>query len=237
MSYSPKNAVVYLTAVGGCGAGLGAAGQYLSDVNAGDYAGKAFASDAFGQAVDQAWANASLAVSSLSLNALSEICEAVWENRSPLPTAQANVAGNYAGIAQGIVALVQQLVNQVNSQGVNPNVPTGATGTSNTVTGGQTYTVLTTDAAIQLDSSNGQAPIAVLPLPAYIGETHAFVWFAWNASQVPPEIQSGGGGRLMSPITGMAQSGSSGLVAQTNFTQPGQFALYVWNGTNWLQIG
>jgi hypothetical protein len=135
------------------------------------------------------------------------------------------IPGNWSPAPSLVSAALDQLA------AVSPIAATAAT-----VTGGVTYTVLTTDVLIKLDSSNNTAPIAVLPAPSVIGEAHKFFWFAWGANQTPPVIQAGGANKL-SPFAGMTLSGAAGLVSQTNMTQVGQYTTYTWSGTEWLQTG
>jgi hypothetical protein len=109
--------------------------------------------------------------------------------------------------------------------------------TTATVTGGQTYNVRTTDVLIKADSSSSgagvAAPVIILPAPPNVGWRITIFWFAWNANQVPPQLQAGGS-RTMSPVGGMSSSGQ--LVASTNLVQTGAAVAYEWDGSDFLQV-
>lgn len=104
-----------------------------------------------------------------------------------------------------------------------------------TVIGGETYQLQNSDVIVRADSSNGEAPILVMPNATYISEKHTIFWFAWNGAQVPPQIQAAANTK-MTPVGGMSQSGAAGLVAQTACVTPGVGVTYEWDGSDWLQV-
>src|SRR5271157_76752 len=103
--YVPFHTPIYLAAFAGCLAGLGAAGRYLNDPNPADYDLQARSADAFAQQFDTSWGIAPF--TNLEIVEIEENCEAVWETRSPLTTDQATIPGNYAGLVNGVIALVR----------------------------------------------------------------------------------------------------------------------------------
>jgi hypothetical protein len=119
MSYTPSNICVYLKAFAGTMAGLAASGKYLNDPSQGDYQIYAQMADAFSQQFDSTWGLG--AVTAFEEDLISENCEAVWENRSPLKTPDALIPANYTGLVNGVIAAVQQANAQVVLEGVNPN--------------------------------------------------------------------------------------------------------------------
>jgi hypothetical protein len=135
MAYTPFQVKIYLSAMAGAGAGLGASGRYLTDTNAGDYILDAQMADTFAQEIDAAWnTSGDPTPTCFETTAMAEICEAVWEARSPLEMASRLVTGSYAGIAIAIVELVQALNAQVVAEGVDPNGLCSGGGGSGTVT-------------------------------------------------------------------------------------------------------
>jgi hypothetical protein len=239
MSYTPKNVSVYLNAMSGASAGLGAR-LCSTDSNPGDFTGYTQMADAFAQQIDAQWLiSGGQNVTTLQLQVLRDAAEEVWSGFSPLENSVAFKPGSYAQYAKGICSLMLQANTQVVSEGINPNQGSGGAGsnaTSATVSGGQTYQVLNTDSVIKFDSSNAQQPIAVLPNPTAnttpaIGETHTFIWWNWEVSQVPPVIKAGGAQGL-TPVTGMTAAATT--VVQSNLTQVGQSATYKWTGTEWV---
>ena len=110
----------------------------------------------------------------------------------------------------------------------------GGAGTAATVTSGETYDVLTTDAIVRFDTSGGTAAIADLfaSSDAFIGQRVTFYWWAWNDEQTPPQINANGSDKMV-PYSGQSTSGAAGLVTNTAITTPGDSFTLVWDGTEW----
>jgi len=114
-----------------------------------------------------------------------------------------------------------------------------ASGTSwQTVTSGQTATLLPTDGVL-FDTSNSAdagTATAVLPSTPGAGECHPTLWKVWASSPVPPRIAANAvdGGALMVPYAGMAASGAAGLSTWTANTTPGSPATWCWDGSEWM---
>lgn len=237
MSYTPNNTSVYLQAFAGCIAGLTLSGRYPLSAFGADYQGEATQADAFAQEIDTVFGAST--PTGFELLALQTTCAWVWSyGRSPL-TANATTPTSYTQLAKAIVALVQESNAQVVAEGINPNGGGGGGGggssTATTVVAGQTYAMQTSDAAIRFNSTNGQAagaPIAQLPVPSYIGERHTFIWFQWDANQVPPEVQTDSNARVMTPFTGMTASDT--FVTSSIIPQAGNIVTLMWDGSEWI---
>lgn len=130
MSYTPNNVCVYLSAFAGALAGLAATGKYLTDASEGDYALPAEQADAFAQATDMAWGNASY--TNVDLQQIQSCSQGVWVSRSPLKNdgGTSVTPSSYTGLAESVVAVVQAGTRQISSEGVDPNGCGGA-GTGN----------------------------------------------------------------------------------------------------------
>lgn len=235
--YTPNNICVYVYAFSGCMAGLFASGKYPINATSNDRADAATKSDAFAQAVDEAWGSAGY--TNADLIQIQGCCYGVWAfGRSPIADAQGGGSSSgYTTLAEALVLGVQAGTTQIESEGINPNGCGGGGGggtvTTATVTGGETYDVKTTDQTIQMDSSNGSRPTAVLPASPTLGERHTFFWTAWSGAQVTPYIE--GNGNEMTPWGGMQTSGQ--YVSNVAIANAGQWITYQWNGSNWIQVG
>lgn len=114
----------------------------------------------------------------------------------------------------------------------------GATNTTATVVSGQTYSALSTDVTVRLDTSNSADAgglKAVLPAP-YTGQVVTTCWIGWAASQVPPTVMASAadGGAVMQPYSGQAASGSAGMTTWTTVTTPGACPSWKYDGTEWV---
>jgi hypothetical protein len=115
------------------------------------------------------------------------------------------------------------------------------TNTVATVVAGESYQVKTTDVLVKADSSGAGAGVAapVLTFPvfsnpgAWVGWKIVVFWFAWNGSQVPPQLAAGGS-QKMSRVGGMQSSGE--LLSSTNLVTPGVSVTYEWDGAEFLQV-
>ncbi len=116
MSYTPNSTPIYLRAAAGCMSGLGAGAA--TDTSPGDYTFYAQIADAFAQQVDTLWTGTP---TNFELETLEEVCEAIWESRSPPPSDVATKAGTYYQTAKAVIARVQQANTQVVSEGIDPN--------------------------------------------------------------------------------------------------------------------
>lgn len=103
------------------------------------------------------------------------------------------------------------------------------------IVGGSSYQILTNNRFVKLDSSNGKAPVAVMPQPSYIGERHTLWWWNWDNTQIPPQITSDNNHKMV-PFTGMAGGGNAGLVTQTSITNTGGMVTYEWDGSEWVTV-
>jgi hypothetical protein len=236
MAYNPQNVAIYLAAFEGAQAGIAAAGKWLADLVEEDYGNAALQADALAQAVDMAWGSAAATNADVAQVMLASF--GIWvDGRSTLPSNVSASAAAYATVAAGIVLLAQEGTEQIVAEGINPNAGggggSGGVVTVATITGNTTKTISGTDRIVKFDTSNGNTATAKFPTTPFIGETHTFFWFAWNVSQVPPQIN--GNGNSMTPATGMASSGLGGLVTSTSIPTPGGFITYQWDGSEWLQ--
>jgi len=114
----------------------------------------------------------------------------------------------------------------------------GATNTTATVVSGQTYSALSTDVTVRLDTSNSADAgglKAVLPAP-YTGQVVTTCWIGWAASQVPPTVMASAadGGAVMQPYSGQAASGAGGMTTWTTITTPGACPSWKYDGTEWV---
>lgn len=132
--------------------------------------------------------------------------------------------GSGTGLAQD--ASLQQILALIGGGALVP--------TSHTVIGGVTYAIVATDGIILFDSSNGLQPVAKLPADAahglFVGRRIVFVWVAWDASQVAPEIDGNGNGVVA--YSGMPASAT--YAATTTESTPGGFYTLEWDGANWV---
>ena len=108
-------------------------------------------------------------------------------------------------------------------------------GTAHTVIGGATYTIVSTDAIILFDESNGMQPAALLPADAahglFIDRTIAFVWIAWDAGLSAQPLINGNGNNLVS-FSGMPASAT--YAATTTISTPGAAYTLKWDGADWV---
>ena len=237
MSYTPNNVSVYLAAFQGALAGFYDA--QFSNAEP-DYA---MLADTWAQAVDLEWGSAGY--TTLELASITSCSLARWQGQAPAEDGQRYTPSAYLASAALVVGLVQAGNAQVVAEGINPNAGGGGgggggSGTAPTVIGGQTYNVQLSDAVVLLDSSNGlAAPVAVLPAPSFIGETHSFMWYAWDARQLPPSIRASAtlNARKMTPYGGLNASGAAGLVGATSITATGGFMTIKWTNAGWIQTG
>lgn len=119
MSYVPNNSAIYIAAMRGSAAGVGATLQPLA-ANAASYQAIAQKADAFAQAVDTAWGpNPS---TNLENALISDAVQSMWSNAWPqLSQANVNVPASYAAMAAAVVALAIECNAQVVGEGINPN--------------------------------------------------------------------------------------------------------------------
>ena len=117
----------------------------------------------------------------------------------------------------------------------------GATNTTATVVSGQTYSALSTDVTVRLDTSNSADAgglKVVLPSSPFNGQVVTTPWVGWAAAQVPPTVMASAvdGGAVMVPYTGQAASGAAGMTTWTTITTPGagNGPSWKWDGTEWV---
>lgn len=113
-----------------------------------------------------------------------------------------------------------------------------ASGTTwQTVTSGQTATLLPTD-GVRFDTTaigDAGAATAVLPSIPTSGEIHTGCWISWEAG-ASPIIQASAvdGGAVMQPFTGQSASGVAGMTTWTKISTPGACPSWKYDGSEWV---
>src|SRR5271166_1054660 len=109
--YTPNSPAIFVAAFSGALAGMGASDRVPTDTDAADYAGLANVAGAFAESFDTAVGPIGMPVDTYITQSVEAVCEAVWEGRSPQPTATNLNPTTYAGLCQALIAIVQAGAN------------------------------------------------------------------------------------------------------------------------------
>lgn len=127
--YKPHNTPLYLKAFAGFMGGITA--PTTTETEPKNFALYAQMADAWAQKVDTVWGKRK--PTGVELDQILTTSEALWENRSPLPSPDSTDPDAYLTIAESIVARVHQGNAQVVSEGIDPNDTGGGGGGGGTV--------------------------------------------------------------------------------------------------------
>jgi hypothetical protein len=119
MSYTVKNAAIYIAVYAGALAGLGASDRQLTSDTAADYDGSAEIAGAFAQEFDTLWGTAP--ASDVAVEMAEECALAYWARRSPVPTARTILPATYETECAALIALITSAENYFNGQGIPTN--------------------------------------------------------------------------------------------------------------------
>lgn len=118
MAYVPSNVQIFTAAYSGCLAGMGVSDRVVKDTNAATYANLATVAGAFSKAVDTAWGVR--ATTLLDIESMQSICEAYWQNRSPLASADNINPVTHAAAALAIIAIITAGESYFSEEGIAP---------------------------------------------------------------------------------------------------------------------
>lgn len=122
MSYTPVNLRVFLAAYSGAVSGMTASFRLQTSSNSATYTDIATIAGAFAQSFDTLYPGGT---NSLELYITQEICEAVWEARTPQGLgAGFNEPATYNNISRALFAIIQASVSYFAAQGIPTNAPT-----------------------------------------------------------------------------------------------------------------
>ena len=136
------------------------------------------------------------------------------------------VPGNWSPVPNAQSQALDQLAART------PLLPTVAV-----VTGLNTpYTALPTDGLIEVESAGAFRQVNFEAAPS-TGQRHTVKWWSYaGAGDPPPQVN--GNGKQVESISGPnASLGLTGLAASTNIVTPGGFAMWEYDGTQWVLVG
>ncbi len=147
-----------------------------------------------------------------------------------------DLTGVITTIERGEFVVNPDITRSIGTPAWQPKPPPSSPPTVATVMGGgQSYQVKNSDVVIRMDTSNGLQATATLPMPAYLGEIHRFVWINWGAGQVPPIVNANTGAQMV-PYSGLSSGAPGGLVTTSTIANTGAVYALEWTGTEWVSI-